>query len=138
MIPKTVIEKAAEDWFDLVARKHIPIVPGTFTELWIPNEAVPDLAFQAGARWALEEIEKVWKAKKESQPETKERQPMPEILPGYVVTYNKEQWAVTKQDYRGCLEIYRDCQNRQRILGVDPKDVTRIWNDNGILMWSKE
>lgn len=66
MITKETIEKAATDWFNAIDEKHSEnsndfYVPGTFTELWIPKEATPERAFEAGVKWALEEIEKVKK-----------------------------------------------------------------------------
>lgn len=61
MIPKEVIEKAAEDWVELRRQKHSRPVPRAFVELWIPMEATPERAFEAGAKWALEEIGKVEK-----------------------------------------------------------------------------
>lgn len=93
------------------------------------------LNYHIGARDALCEFIRSFIYKYESPAITKTGNPMPEILPGYVVSYNNLEWTVTKKYSGGRFDIYRD---RKRISVGHQDKITRVWDLDGILVWSKE
>jgi hypothetical protein len=74
------------------------------------------------------------KAKGEAQPETKAGNPMPEILPGYLVRVGSTKAVVVQNSPNG-LKVF-NCDVTV-MLGDDDK-LTEVWDRSGVCLWRKE
>ena len=79
-------------------------------------------------------LEGYMKAKGEAQPEPKTGNPMPEILPGYLVRVGSTKAVVVKNAPNGIKIFNCDCTV---MLESDDK-ITEVWDRDGICLWRKE
>lgn len=72
------------------------------------------------------------KAKGEAPPAPKTNNPMPKILPGYLISVGKKNHSVIRKDPWGStVTAYGEIE-------VHPKDVSMIWDERGIVIWMRD